>query len=90
VSDRDLREFTISIWDDADAVGRMREHMQRPISDFMNGDLHMVRPQDDLREAVDLMLEHKIGAVPVVEPATGELVGIISYIDVLRETRDAI
>jgi CBS domain-containing protein len=32
---------------------------------------------------IDLMLDHKIGAVPVTN-ADGALVGIISYIDVLR------
>ena len=37
----------------------------------------------DLAEVVDLMLEHKIGAVPVTN-ADGALVGIISYLDVLR------
>lgn len=29
-------------------------------------------------------VEHKVGALPVVRPDTRELVGILSYIDVLR------
>ena len=33
---------------------------------------------------IDLLLEHKIGAVPVVQEETREVLGIISYVDVLR------
>lgn len=43
---------------------------------------------DDVVEAIDLMIEHRIGAVPVVEPGTGELLGIVSYVDALRAARD--
>jgi CBS domain-containing protein len=28
-----------------------------------------------------------VGAVPVVRPETGELIGIVSYVDVLRAVR---
>jgi CBS domain-containing protein len=33
------------------------------------------------------VLKEKIGAVPVLAPDTGELVGMVSYIDVLRAMR---
>jgi len=39
-------------------------------------------PDASLADVVRLMVEHKIGAVPVVEG--GKLVGIVSEIDVLR------
>ena len=42
-----------------------------------------VGPDDPLSDVVELMLEHRVGAVPVVGPE-GRLVGIVSYIDVLR------
>jgi CBS domain-containing protein len=34
-------------------------------------------------EIIDLMLDHKIGAVPVVD-GDGMLAGIVSYVDILR------
>ena len=34
------------------------------------------------------MIENKVGAIPVVLPDTREVVGIASYIDVLRVSRN--
>jgi CBS domain-containing protein len=36
---------------------------------------------------IALLLDHKIGALPVVEAETREVLGIISYVDVLRALR---
>jgi acetoin utilization protein AcuB len=46
-----------------------------------------VRPDTPVAELLDLLLEEKIGAVPVLAPDTGNLMGIVSYIDVLRAVR---
>jgi CBS domain-containing protein len=40
-------------------------------------------PENDLREAVELLIEEKIGGIPVVDETEG-LVGIVTYVDVLR------
>jgi len=45
-------------------------------------------PVVDAVDVIDRMLEHKIGAVPVVD-ADHTLVGIISYVDVLRRLAPA-
>jgi acetoin utilization protein AcuB len=90
LSDRDLRQYEASIWDDQDAIDRMRDHLDGPVSQVMSSNLHMVGPEDDLVDAIELMVEHKVGAVPVVDPSTRELVGIVSYIDVLRHARHAV
>ena len=50
----------------------------------------LVTPGDDLVEAIDLMIEHRIGAVPVVDDGGTELVGIVSYVDALRAAREAL
>ena len=42
-----------------------------------------VSPNDDLEEALELLIEQKIGGIPVVDGAEG-LVGIVTYIDLLR------
>jgi acetoin utilization protein AcuB len=40
-------------------------------------------PDDDLQEAVEIMIDEKIGGIPVVDESEG-LVGIVTYVDVLR------
>jgi acetoin utilization protein AcuB len=56
----------------------------------MRADVIFVEAEADLGEVVDLMLESKVGAIPVVRPETREVVGIVSYIDVLRGVRDLV
>jgi CBS domain-containing protein len=42
-----------------------------------------VGPDEDVDEVVDLLVENKLGALPVVGPE-GQMVGIVSRLDVLR------
>jgi len=76
VSDRDIAPFRPAPRGDASG----------PIlaSRIMSSDVVTVTPETDLREAIDHMLSHRVGALPVVDESTRSLVGIISYIDVLR------
>ena len=39
--------------------------------------------EDDLREAVEMLIDEKIGGIPVVDETEG-LVGIVTYVDILR------
>lgn len=43
-----------------------------------------VAPDATIGEAARLMLENKIGGLPVLEPRTGKLVGIITESDIFR------
>jgi acetoin utilization protein AcuB len=56
----------------------------------MTSDVITVHPESDASEAIDLMIEHRVGALPVVEPDSTKLVGIVSYVDALRAARDLI
>lgn len=49
-------------------------------------DLHTIGPEATLEEAAELMIEHHIGALPVVE--NNIVVGIISEIDLLIELQN--
>ena len=55
---------------------------------MMSADLIAAEPETDVSELVTLLLEHKVGAIPVVTPDTRQLVGIVSYVDVLRVLQD--
>jgi CBS domain-containing protein len=85
VSDRDLRAYEASV--SGDERPGVVERMEIPVAEVMNTDVHLLGPEAELVDVIDLMIEHKIGAVPVVDPSTKELVGIVSYIDVLTEAR---
>jgi CBS domain-containing protein len=83
VSDRDIPLADIEPESSSASGGRDR----MPISTVMSSDVLSVDPESDVSEAIDLMIEHKVGAVPVVDAETESLVGIVSYIDLLRAAR---
>lgn len=85
VSDRDLLRFShAALLEDPDAA---RTRLQVAVSTLMTSDPSCVAPDDDVDDAIDLMLENRIGALPVVDEAEGRLVGILSYVDVMRAAR---
>jgi acetoin utilization protein AcuB len=88
VSDRDLRHFTEAEEDDAiDAVESARSST---VSHFMNTSPVKVDPETSIREAIELMLLHRVGAIPVADLDTGDLLGIVSYVDLLRVLQETL
>lgn len=72
-------------------VGETRDQLMtladRPVSDIMSGNVLSVDLEAEVDEVVDLIVDNKVGAIPVVD-AEGQLRGIVSYIDVLRHLRE--
>lgn len=83
LSDRDLRSLTVPRVIDEEWVGDMRTALGSNVVGVMNGDVLSVDEEAPVSEAIELFLEHKVGALPVLD-ADGQLAGIVSYIDVLR------
>ena len=54
----------------------------------MTSDVLAVEPDTELSEVISIMLEGQVGAVPVIRTGTREVVGIVSYVDVLRAAQD--
>jgi IMP dehydrogenase len=52
------------------------------VTDIMTTEVITARPDTDLRQAYDIMQQHKIGKLPLLEK--GKLVGLYSYADVRR------
>ena len=82
VTDRDIRlnlpspATSLSVWEINYLLARMT------VESAMTRAVITVDPRRDARGAAQLMLYHKIGALPVVDGAT--LVGIITETDLLR------
>ena len=84
ISDRDLRGFSLSLLDEP---ARAQERLRARITSIMNSDVISVEPDTDVGDIIDTFLDNHIGAVPVVDAVDGDLVGIVSYVDVLRALR---
>jgi CBS domain-containing protein len=81
VTDRDIRSFLSgSLLESPEARERA---LASKIREIMTTEPITVSPDDDLQEAVELMIDEKIGGIPVVDDAEG-LVGIVTYVDILR------
>lgn len=89
VSDRDLRSFAPSALMELEHPREIEKLLSRPISSVMSSDVVSVDPETDVSEVIDLMLEQKVGAVPVTESDSDKLIGIVSYMDVLRAARES-
>ncbi len=81
ITDRDIRSFLSGSL--LLPPEEREQALRTKITDLMTTDPLTLEPDDELQDAVELLVEEKIGGVPVVDPAEG-LVGIVTYVDVLR------
>ncbi len=89
LSDRDLREVMVPMFTSLDsAAASVDSRFERPVSELMQGDVMSIHPSTEISEVIEVMIDHRIGAMPVVDPSTLDLVGIVSYVDVLREAEE--
>jgi CBS domain-containing protein len=84
VSDRDLGRVDIARLLNVEGAGALRDELATPIVRVMTSQVIAVGPEAHIGEVIELLIEHKIGALPVVQEETREVLGIISYVDVLR------
>ncbi|MGE5857366.1 MAG: CBS domain-containing protein [Solirubrobacterales bacterium] len=90
LSDRDLARVDIARLLKVGGADALRQELATPISRVMSPDPISVEPESEIGEVIGLLLDHKIGALPVVDEGTREVVGIISYVDVLRALQDVL
>jgi len=81
ITDRDIRSFLSGSLSSAPEAREKALHTK--IGDVMTRDPLTLSPDDELREAVELLINEKVGGIPVVDGAEG-IVGIVTYVDVLR------
>jgi acetoin utilization protein AcuB len=88
VSDRDVARVDLARLLKVEGAEALREELATPVVQIMSPDVIAVGPEAEIGEVIDLLIDHKIGAVPVVDEDTREVLGIISYVDVLRALQD--
>jgi len=81
VTDRDIRSFLSGSL--LEGVEAREKALNTKVREIMTTEPMTLSPDDDLQEAVEIMIDEKIGGIPVVDEAEG-LVGIVTYVDVLR------
>jgi acetoin utilization protein AcuB len=88
ISDRELRRPNwVDEAHDVSHVYLLDDNMS--VSDVMIKNVHVLHTYDTLRKAVKLLLEHNIGATPVLDK-TSNIVGMLSAVDLLRALSDMI
>ncbi|MCB9551009.1 MAG: CBS domain-containing protein [Myxococcales bacterium] len=75
--------FDAESWHDVDLEALL---LQTKVADIVERRVISVGPDEPVVAAIDALLDHHIGAVPVVDDRD-ELVGIVSYVDLLRAMR---
>ncbi len=88
LSDRDLAHLDVNRLVSLEGAERLRQQLATPVIKVMASDVIFVDSDTQLGEVITLLIENRVGAVPVVRPDTREVVGIVSYIDVLRAVQD--
>jgi acetoin utilization protein AcuB len=88
ISDRDLRSFSEVSEDEA--IDALESARSSTVGNFMNTSPVKVDPETGVREVVELMLLHRVGAIPVADLDTGDLLGIVSYVDLLRVLQETL
>ena len=81
VTDRDIRSFLSGSLLESPEI--REKSFNAKVSEIMTTEPITLSPDDDLQEALELMINEKIGGIPVVDETEG-LVGIVTYVDVLR------
>ena len=82
VTDRDIRlnlpsqATSLSVWEVNHLLTKLT------VGEVMTKTVITVGPERDARDAANLMLDHRIGALPVTD--RGKLIGIITETDIMR------
>lgn len=81
ITDRDIRSFL-----SGRLFGTPKERekaMNTKVGTVMTAKPISLSPDDELQDAIELLIEEKVGGIPVADEEDG-LVGIITYVDMLR------
>lgn len=76
ISERDYRDKVIL---------KGRTSKTTPVKDIMTSEVHWVTPDTTIKKCMALMTEKKFRHLPILEEAGGEVVGVISIGDLVKQ-----
>ncbi|HHB90839.1 MAG TPA: CBS domain-containing protein [Anaerolineae bacterium] len=82
ISEGDVRE-ALSLYNLTNPYAPDQDEILLAVDEVMSAPVYTVKPDDHLREVIKLMLQHKIGGVPVVDDRRHP-VGVITDYDIFR------
>lgn len=85
ISDRDVANFTLPALTQRQDADSADNRLDASVASLMSGDVITVGADEDVSDLCTLMIDQRIGAVPVVDQINGTIIGIVSYVDILRE-----
>jgi acetoin utilization protein AcuB len=83
VSDRDIRQFLWKTGLPRESREEEERYLKLPVREVMSPNPITVSPESPIGKGVAIMVEKKIGALPVID-RLGQLVGIFTELDALR------
>ena len=89
VSDRDFRDYSLPASEEFYEPSNSRARLDKPVSTIMSTGVYTISPTATISEVIDLMIDDKFTAIPVVESPEETLVGIVSYVDVLKVLKNS-
>ena len=84
VSDRDVQNYLLPRAEQIAEPTEAQARRESGVDAVWHKEVYSASPDTDVRELINTMIEHRIGAVPVLETSSKHVVGIVSYVDVLR------
>ncbi len=84
ITNRDVLANTISHLADIDQATQNEIDAGIPLQEIMRTDVHTISPEDSVKDAANILYNHKYGCLPVVD--NGKLVGIVTEADFLQLT----
>ena len=88
ISDKDLQGYQLSVFNQLTDDFEVNHFDDVMAKDLMNSDVIYVNSETEIQEMIDLIIDNKVGALPVVEASSNTLCGIVSYIDILKAAKE--
>lgn len=91
LTDRDIRLHVVYLEDRLESADSYNSALDTLVDGIMTREVNVLHPDDSLDDAAALFLHQKFGGAPVVigsvAEGTAQVVGILTYIDLLEEFR---
>ena len=87
LSDRDIRRCLPPVEGELAEMQLALRLLEQPVRNHMTEGVKALPPTASVGEAVDIMIEMRIGCLPIVDGDRRDLLGVVTYFDLLKFLR---